>query len=128
MHAYSNPETKASNSYKYVKLVGHMNSINEWNSYNEFKVFGTEESPNATNDANIEDIVEVFPNPATENVFVKTGNESTIRVIDITGKVVYEQKSAGDISQLNYNFQSGTYFIQVLNNGEAVCTKKLLVR
>jgi hypothetical protein len=101
MHTYEMPETKASQSYKFIRLTGHMNSENTWNSYSEFKSYGYPLSPTKSEEISLGDIVEVYPNPATDFVYVKTGDNAKIRVVDLTGAILHEQSNTSDVSKIN---------------------------
>ena len=64
--------------------------------------------------------VEVYPNPAKDMIHVKTyqDGETTLRVIDLTGKVVYECRMMNDECRMaTSNFGgSGIYTLQVIQN------------
>jgi hypothetical protein len=126
------PGTKTSNSYKFVKLVGHMNSANTWNSYTEFKVYGNPETAQKATisalDKSTQEVVEVYPNPAIDNVYVKVNTDATIWVYSLSGELVHEQQTDGDITKIDFQFKSGAYFIQVISNEVKLCTKKIIVR
>ncbi|MBN2487384.1 MAG: discoidin domain-containing protein [Bacteroidales bacterium] len=130
MHTFGFPETKSSVKYKYIKLVGRMNSENTWNSYNELKIFGeyATTSPvqgQAKNDSNFE----VFPNPSFGEVFVRTGKESSLKVISLTGNVLYEQENLVDISKIDYSFSTpGMYYIVITDTNNNTYTQKLIIK
>jgi hypothetical protein len=70
----------------------------------------------------------VFPNPATDFVQVNlakaTGTENEIRVMDVTGKMVYSTSSDASTVTLNVSgFASGIYFVQVKNSTFTVTGK-----
>ena len=119
------PVTNALKVYKYIKFTGHMNSINAWNSYTEFKAFGQAKT---SYDPQEDTVFRVYPNPADQNVYIKSEEGARIRVIDITGSVVHEQISTGEISELNCNLKSAVYLVQITTTSNKTFTQKLLVR
>lgn len=71
--------------------------------------------------------IEVYPNPATDMILVKTHGESidALRVVDLTGKVVYEcnalrqtQDSETIVIETSKLGGSGLYTLQVVQNGK----------
>ena len=67
-------------------------------------------------------IIEVYPNPANDMIYVKTpqNGKTTLRVIDLTGKVVYEcgpSTGSGTATIPTSKFgSSGIYTLQVIQN------------
>ena len=62
--------------------------------------------------------VEVFPNPAKDQVFVRfaesPSGEATVRLVDMTGRVVYAATSADQVLSIPTNrFRSGIYTILI---------------
>ncbi len=73
----------------------------------------------------------IFPNPASETIFIKVNDQSglyTIRIIDVTGRICRTTEidpkttNAVRIDDLN----KGIYFIQISEKSGAVTTKKIL--
>lgn len=75
--------------------------------------------------------VKVFPNPAsdTATVFLKNASEkASLLVYDVMGRLVKQQQFEN--GQLNFsveNFQSGTYYLKISQQGNQT-TKKLIVK
>lgn len=72
----------------------------------------------------------VFPNPVDNELTVSTfgvsGNPS-LYITDVSGKVVYESRGTNlQIIQMSA-FQSGVYFISMLENGVVLTTNRVLV-
>jgi hypothetical protein len=75
--------------------------------------------------------IQLYPNPANEIIFYSINQEvdlSAIRIIDVTGKLVYHstqiQSNQVDIS----NFAKGLYFMQFISEESALpVTKKFIV-
>lgn len=70
----------------------------------------------------------VYPNPTSEFVNInRIPQNSMLRIINLTGKVVYEQIVLGNFESVNVSgFTSGIYLIQIENNG-SVANKKLII-
>ncbi len=70
----------------------------------------------------------IYPNPATADITLNNvSHGSTIKVIDVTGKLIYFEKvrSTSLIIETN-NWSNGMYFIQIENEG-AIAQKKLII-
>jgi len=68
--------------------------------------------------------VKLYPNPTSGNLFVtlpeKRGNEFTIRITNLLGTVLFENKVAGSSSQIKLDlsgYDTGVYFVKVVGNG-----------
>lgn len=73
---------------------------------------------------------ELYPNPASNSISIKNLEiGSTIHFIDMTGKVVVERiVSTSEVSLDLTPFNSGIYFVKVMNNASSLTqTKKLLI-
>jgi hypothetical protein len=72
--------------------------------------------------------VKIYPNPATETINISGVTQGdVIRVADITGKVVLEQKAENNLAIINLgNLSTDMYFIQVVSNGNIVHTQKVI--
>ena len=111
---------QASISYRYENPCG-ATAVSEPVLVNVFNSTGIDELGTAT--------VEVYPNPANDMIHVKThqGGNATLRVIDLTGKVVYECKlqdtsggpstGSGTATIATSKFGgSGIYTLQIIQN------------
>jgi len=69
-----------------------------------------------------------FPNPANTNVnLTNIPSNGTVRIMDITGKVIYTNQPINDVLIIEIaNWVNGIYIIQVEQNG-AIAQKKLVV-
>jgi hypothetical protein len=80
--------------YLYVKYVGHGNSLNSWNYISKLKIFGSP-GKNSISDAGEKRKVIVYPNPASDFLSISieepTLQPDFIRIIDFSGKIVYEK-------------------------------------
>jgi hypothetical protein len=73
----------------------------------------------------------VYPNPASSMITVNTvglSGDYSVRVTDVLGKVVYADE-AGAIEKIDVsNFKNGVYLISVSENGEAIQTRRIVVK
>lgn len=75
-------------------------------------------------------LFELYPNPATNDVTIDLGNNESYstQVLDITGKVVFQNGNARGKQVLNVtSFASGVYFVKIIQNN-VVKTTLLEVR
>lgn len=71
----------------------------------------------------------VYPNPANEFVtLTNIPNGSTVKILDVTGKVVYSSATTNDqTTAINMiDFKNGIYLIRIDNNGN-IANRKLVV-
>lgn len=130
LHVFDFPETKSQIGYRFVKLVGHSNSSDSWNHISEFRVFGYRHISNA----GYEELpVKLYPNPARETVKVRIDDQSFnpgfIRIISLTGKVVYEAKMDPGLKdlQIPVTFREGIYIVQFGSGDLTLFSQKLVV-
>jgi len=73
--------------------------------------------------------ISMFPNPSTDMVNLHSASTmKEVRVVDISGRVVYTQAIDADQHQINVRqFESGIYFVQVLT-AEGMFTGKLQIQ
>ncbi|GAB4251669.1 MAG: hypothetical protein Kow0079_05780 [Vicingaceae bacterium] len=74
--------------------------------------------------------VNVFPNPALNEVTIQSKNLiNQIAILDITGKTIFK-RNYNHLQQVTVdldNFTSGIYFVQIKNSNEAIETRKLII-
>lgn len=81
-----------------------------------------------------DDEIKVYPNPFNTELYLdvpsdKMSTISKIKLVDIMGKVIHEQKVISNLTslKLNYNLSEGLYFIQILDsNSQVIYTHKLI--
>ena len=118
---------QASISYRYENTCGST-ALSETLTVNIFNSTGTDEQEAKR--------IEVYPNPATDMILVKNHGEGidALRVVDLTGKVVYECNQA----QGNQGLEtilietskfggSGLYTLQVVQNGKVTYIKVVVI-
>ncbi len=102
---------QANISYRYENACGST-AVSEAMLVNVFNSTGLDEQGIT--------VVEVYPNPAKDMIHVKThqDGEATLRVIDLTGKVIYECRMMNDECRMATSKfgGSGIYTLQVIQN------------
>jgi hypothetical protein len=94
-------------------------------------------NPNSTQGNPSDDInsnVEIYPNPANENIVVNSKNSEEINMVsitDITGKEVYNKGNDTDIKNMIIDFsflQPNTYFVKFSTTNNVYNTKFVIVK
>lgn len=83
----------------------------------------------STNIPEVNNTIFVFPNPATEKLFIRSGKQAIdkIQLIDLTGKIVYTRNLTGQTETIDLlGFNSGLYLVKVYTSDE-VFTEKVFV-
>lgn len=108
---------------KYVRIIGHGNSNNDWNSYTEFEVWGY--NINAIDQQSVS--ISIFPNPASDVLCLNNSTAGTLIIYNYRGQVL--EKIA--VTESNYLYvntmKPGVYLFKFLNN-TSVLTQKVLIR
>lgn len=124
---------------KYVRIVGHGNSLNLWNSYTEVKITSSTLSSLTVSDAEPSaddaEVLSSYPNPVTENVRIiyeirkagptrltiyNIGNYQSYTLVD-----GYLQTGIHETTFNTKDLAQGVYVIKLLSHGK-VYTQKLL--
>ncbi len=80
-------------------------------------------------DENMTQAVEVYPNPAKENITIKAEGLGNVTVYNSIGQKVLEQPLDADEITINTNgFEAGIYMIRVIANGNEVTRKVSVVK
>ncbi|HBC79067.1 MAG TPA: hypothetical protein DCZ51_10595 [Bacteroidales bacterium] len=130
LQVFDFPASKSLVEYRYIKLVGHSNSADSWNHISEFKVFGYKHRNPGTYE---EQPVKMYPNPAKESVNIRIDDPalrfSFIRIVSLTGKVMYENKIEPEIKdfRIPITFRQGIYIVQMGAGDLTMFTQKLVV-
>lgn len=69
---------------------------------------------------------EIYPNPADNWLRIEAAAFETVRIVDLTGRLVYESNIMRDIDVSN--FPQGAYLVSVFDKSQNVRTKKLIVQ
>lgn len=73
----------------------------------------------------------VFPNPANDVLTISLANapaESTVKVVDVLGNVITNEKINGNKKLDVSDYKNGVYFITIANNGTVMQTKRFVVK
>ena len=63
-----------------------------------------------------DEIIKIYPNPFSYNIFVLSNNGGDIEIIDISGKVVYNSVLSNGINEISTTqFLKGFYFVKIQN-------------
>lgn len=123
-------------SAKYVRIVGHGNSVNAWNSYTEIKVLNGSSFVSRiakTEEAAREIELTTAPNPFTQQTTVsfdlKAAGQTRLAVYDINGKVVAVLVN-GNLPAGRHTIPfkcaetpAGSYILQLQHGGKSVSKK-----
>jgi len=129
LQVFDFPASKAEREFKYVKVVGQGNSTDQWNYIAEFRIFGFR----YRNPSYEEQIVKIYPNPASEIVNVKIDEPSFvpdfINILTLTGKIIYTNIIEPDkrLLQIPVNFKKGIYLIQMGKGSITMFSQKLVI-
>ncbi len=75
-----------------------------------------------------ESTVKIYPNPASDRIWIDANGPANIRIFDMKGRLVLEQHSVNSNDPLMLDgFNNGLYIIEILSNGKQT-TEKLIVR
>lgn len=72
--------------------------------------------------------VKIYPNPASGTINISgVAKDNTIRITDVIGKVVIEQKAESNLATINLgSLSTNMYMLQVVENGKIVLTQKIV--
>ncbi len=89
--------------------------------------FNSDVSTGITEDPSNQDIPEIYPNPASLNVHIKTPEKSRVEVFSIAGRKIYSRKIPAGIHEINVSeWVSGWYLVKI-RMGNRTCNRKLTV-
>jgi uncharacterized repeat protein (TIGR02059 family) len=124
------PPSKTEKEFKYVKLMGNGNTIDTWNYISEMKIFGHKHK----NPSSYENLaIKLYPNPARDIVNLSidqsTLSPDIIRIINLAGKIVFQDKVNQDIKELQIpiNFKNGIYIVELGSGDLILFTQKLII-
>ena len=70
--------------------------------------------------------VSIYPNPATDVVFIKADGVYDFKVLDVAGNVIIENENINEATEINISqLTSGAYFVEI-NDGVSKQTHKLI--
>jgi hypothetical protein len=71
--------------------------------------------------------INVFPNPAKDNVNIQVSEMSRVRIHDITGRMVFEQLVQVGDNRFDLKLNAGLYMVQIIGTDKKVYTTKLVI-
>ena len=96
--------------------------LNQLSSYNP-------SSQTATNTM-LEDLVYVYPNPATNFITISCTNSKSITIYDVTGKTIFAKELDSEVNKAKIDISiipSGLYLYKVLNQNNETFNGKLII-
>lgn len=76
-----------------------------------------------------ENTVVMYPNPANDFVILNhLPDSSIIKIIDLSGKIIYSEYAANQVTVSTAGFANGIYIVQIENNGKKVYKKLVISR
>jgi hypothetical protein len=124
------PQSKAGKEFKYIRLVGHGNSVDSWNCISEVKILGYRYKKNISYE-NLP--VKVFPNPASDFFNIRIDDPlislSFIKIVNQYGAIVLNQKLEGGLKEerIPIDLKSGVYTLQFGSENITLFSQKLVV-
>ncbi len=84
-------------------------------------LFDLQISNDIAEDNSIENEIIIYPNPASDYIYIKGINKSDVEIYDLTGKKVYSYSNANNNHFINIdNFKKGNYIIRIIDNNNVV--------
>lgn len=130
LQVFDFPASKASQEFRYIKLVGHGNSTDTWNYISEFRIFGYKHKNPSSYE---EQPVKIYPNPARDYFNVRIEETSLVhdylRIVSMTGSILFEERIDPGVSELRVpiNLLKGVYLLQIGTRKLTLFSQKLVV-
>jgi hypothetical protein len=70
----------------------------------------------------------VYPNPAQSDLTIETEANSTVKIYDLNGRVVFETQTKNVLTQVNTSTWAKGIYLVNCNNGSASKTEKLIIQ
>lgn len=83
---------------------------------------------NAMASLNAENQIQIYPNPANDEININAKKGSVLRLIDITGKVLQSEILQSEYCKIKLNLNSGIYIVQVIGSEQLMYSTKLIVK
>lgn len=118
--------------YAYTPTIGTNYDVTGVMDYNfsEWKI-----QPRSASDVTIHNAIgefeinaSVYPNPTSDNVNISANAEGTIRIADVTGRIVFEAPFNQNAIVSTQSFNSGVYSVIINGNDGTFATTTLLVK
>jgi hypothetical protein len=82
-----------------------------WLTISELSIWGAEDSGNGISEAKIN--FNVYPNPSTGNFVIDNAKGSDVKLISLTGKIMYEKSNISEKEQVELKLPIGLYILKV---------------
>lgn len=118
--------TNSGNNLVYLDVICNSKSMNEINTYSFYGMF------NATgvgiDKIEKKNVVSIYPNPAKDYFTINLDNseKSDIKVLDITGKVIYQENFSKEIVISTEKYKKGIYFVKIKNLNNVIIRKVIV--
>lgn len=130
LHVFDFPPAKSAVGYRYIKFVGHSNSLDSWNYISEFRIFGFRYNY----PGNIQDHpVRLYPNPATAVINVRIDDSGIkpefVRILNLAGEIVFQDRIEPGIRdfQIPVSFRQGIYIVQMGSGDLTFFSQKIII-
>jgi hypothetical protein len=127
-HVYETPNVKSERNYSHVMFMGNGNTYNKWNSITEMKIYGDFIKTTGSSEITPDDILEVFPNPATKFIsFTNDVQGGELFIYDMRGKLQFSKSDLSANEQVALDLPLGNYIVKV-KAGNQILSQKLMVK
>ena len=130
LHVFDFPPSKSAVGFRYIKFIGHSNSLDSWNYISEFKIFGYRYNyPGNPKD----NPVRIYPNPATTVINVRIDDSGIrpefIKIMNLAGEIVFQDRLDPGIRdfQIPVSFRQGIYIVQMGSGDLTFFSQKIIV-
>lgn len=70
--------------------------------------------------------IKIFPNPINEKLFIQTEEEVKVKIIDVLGKTVFEEKMNG-LKEVDFTSQAKGIYLLIVSSDKETMTHKLIL-
>ena len=126
-----NTQTTYTQRYPSAAMDNSGDFIISWESYQDGSSYGIYAQryngnfATAINEGNTEQLFNIYPNPAKDQVMITIEGEANVKIYDISGALIKEETLKNNILSTQ-GINTGIYFVEINQNGRKT-TKKLAV-
>jgi len=96
---------------------------NEWSTPDFVPLIKLVYNPEEINESDLKEKIKVYPNPASDILYLKNNTYKDVEILDLSGKNIYTI-SCVDKDHLDISFlPNGYYFLRFINDQEIISTK-----
>lgn len=128
------PDPVLNNNQQYYFRIDTLENNDGIHTFAQTSTFSTELITSSTNDLKVNTII-IYPNPASDKIYIKSNNISKIsriEILNIIGKTVHQMDNPvsvlNEISLKVADLPAGIYLIRVLSNGNVQSMRFLISR